>query len=42
MIDMTLVPYCVLIVDDEPSIRNLLLSFLNLLSYQCETASNGK
>ncbi len=42
MIDMTIVPYCVLIVDDEPSIRNLLLSFLNILSYQCETASNGK
>jgi DNA-binding response OmpR family regulator len=33
--------YRILIVDDEQSIRNLLIQFLSASGYECATASNG-
>ena len=32
----------ILVVDDEPAIRELLSSFLEIMDYEVESASNGK
>lgn len=39
---MTSSKYRILIVDDEPPIRNLLVSLLSSNGYHCETAGHGK
>ncbi len=38
---MSTIRYNILIVDDELSIRNLLVNFLSSLGHHCETAGNG-
>ncbi len=39
--DPDLPPPCVLVVDDDPNIRNLLRSALEAVGYEIETAGNG-